>query len=53
MRNCVLLSTEEGDVVLDPFAGIGTTLTIAQEMNRIGIGFEIDKNYIDIYSQSI
>jgi site-specific DNA-methyltransferase (adenine-specific) len=53
VRNCVLLSTEEGDVVLDPFAGIGTTLTIAQEMNRIGIGFEIDRNYINVYSQSI
>ena len=48
----MLLSTEEGDVVLDPFAGIGTTLTIAQEMNRIGVGFEIDSNYIDVYESS-
>ncbi len=31
-----------GDVVLDPFCGVGTTIKVAQELGRRGIGFEID-----------
>lgn len=33
--------TEPGEVVLDPFAGFGTTLLVAEEMGRRPIGFEI------------
>ena len=35
----------EDDVVLDPFAGSGTTLIAAERYNRIGIGFEISREY--------
>jgi hypothetical protein len=35
--------TRPGDVVLDPFAGFGTTLFVAQRMKRIGIGVEYDR----------
>ena len=34
-----------GDLVLDPFAGSGTTLIAAERYNRIGIGFEISRVY--------
>ncbi|NWF95917.1 MAG: hypothetical protein HXY34_07210 [Candidatus Thorarchaeota archaeon] len=34
--------TEPGDIVLDPFAGFGTTLTVAEEMGRIPFGVERD-----------
>lgn len=34
-----------GDIVLDPFAGSGTTLKIAKELKRYYIGYEIYKNY--------
>ena len=32
-----------GDTVLDPFAGTGTTVTVARDLGRVGIGFEIQK----------
>ena len=41
-------STNEGDVVLDPFAGGGSTLIAANMLNRRYIGFEINKQYYDI-----
>lgn len=47
VENCILLTTDEGDLVLDPFAGIGTTNKVAERLNRKSIGFEIDKNYIN------
>lgn len=37
----------EGGVVLDPFAGFGTTLTVANKMGRKGYGIEIDGDKID------
>lgn len=43
---CIKLTTEEGDLVLDPFMGSGTTANKAKELNRNFIGFEIDSSYI-------
>ena len=40
--------TKEGDVVLDPFCGSGTTLKACQELNRQYIGFEINEKYYNI-----
>jgi site-specific DNA-methyltransferase (cytosine-N4-specific) len=45
VRRCVKLFTYAGDVVLDPFAGSGTTLKIAKELDRNYVGYEISKNY--------
>ncbi|MBK8395841.1 MAG: site-specific DNA-methyltransferase [Leptospiraceae bacterium] len=39
------LFTKEGDVVLDPFMGSGTTITVAERMFRKGIGIEILSEY--------
>jgi DNA modification methylase len=41
----ILNSTQEGDTVLDPFLGSGTTLRSCRETNRNGIGYEIDPQY--------
>ncbi|HEM5454462.1 TPA: site-specific DNA-methyltransferase, partial [Streptococcus suis] len=37
--------TDEGDVVIDPVAGSGSTLRAAIEMNRSAYGFEIKKDF--------
>ena len=37
-----------GDVVLDPFAGSGTTLKAAKELNRQFVGIEINPDYCTI-----
>jgi len=43
VRRCVRLFTYVGDVVLDPFAGSGTTLKVAKELKRNYVGYEISK----------
>ncbi len=42
------LYTYEGDVVLDPFCGSGTTLVAAARTGRHGLGFDTDPEYVDI-----
>ena len=39
--------THAGDVILDPFAGFGTTLLVAERMGRNPIGVEIDRDKVD------
>lgn len=46
-------SSKEGDLILDCFAGSGTTLVGAINKNRRYIGFEIDKNYYKIAKKRI
>ena len=41
-------STIEGEIVLDPFAGSGSTILAAFNQNRIGIGIEKEKNWFDV-----
>jgi len=44
-RRCIRLFTFEGDLVLDPFAGSGTTLKVAKELNRNYLGYEVVQDY--------
>jgi DNA modification methylase len=41
------LLTHEGELVLDPFVGIGTTLIAAQDLKRNAVGFDLKKEYIE------
>jgi site-specific DNA-methyltransferase (cytosine-N4-specific) len=41
VKRCLKMTTMPGDIVFDPFAGSGTTLKVADEMGRIGIGTEL------------
>lgn len=50
---CIKLFSFVGDVVFDPFCGSGTTLIVAQNTNRRGIGLEIDANYCEIAKNRI
>lgn len=44
----ILSSTDEGDIVLDPFNGSGTTGIVARKLNRKYIGVELNNEYFDI-----
>jgi site-specific DNA-methyltransferase (adenine-specific) len=45
LAKIILASSKENDVVLDPFAGSGTTAVVARKLNRHYIGIEIDEKY--------
>lgn len=45
MAKIILASSKQGDVVLDPFLGSGTTSVVAKKMGRRYIGIEIDELY--------
>ena len=53
MRDFIKNSTNEGDKVLDPFMGSGSTCLAAKELNREYYGFEIDEKYYDIAKKRI
>lgn len=44
----ILASSNPGDVVLDPFVGSGTALRVCQQTGRIGIGIDINPEYINM-----
>ncbi len=46
-------TTLEGDLVLDPFAGSGTTLVACKQLRRNYIGFEIDQNHFNTAKKRI
>lgn len=46
LERILLMSTDEGDIVLDPFMGTGTTAIAAKKLNRRYIGFEKSKDYV-------
>lgn len=47
----IKLFTVEGDTVLDPFMGSGTTIVVANRMGRNSVGIEINENYYDMVSE--
>ena len=48
MKILIENSSNEGDLVFEPFAGVGSTCIACAELNRNFIAFEIDKKYADI-----
>ncbi len=48
MKFYISNSSDNGDLVFDPFSGTGATLVAAKELNRQYLGYEIDKKYFDI-----
>ncbi len=53
VNRCVRLFTFIGDVVLDPFAGSGTTLKIAKELGRNYVGYEIMQSYKRVINKKV
>ena len=44
----IRISSKPQDIVLDPFLGSGTTTKLARDLNRIGIGFEINSDFYQL-----
>jgi DNA modification methylase len=47
IERIILASSREGATILDPFAGSGTTLRVAQQLGRNAIGIEINPEYVE------
>jgi len=48
LKRVILSSSREGDIVLDPFSGSGTTCAVAKKLNRRAIGIEKETKYVEI-----
>lgn len=54
LKQLISIFTDEGDVVIDPCAGSGTTLRAARELNRNSYGFEVSKQiYTDAQNKML
>ncbi|MDI6766658.1 MAG: site-specific DNA-methyltransferase [Bacteroidota bacterium] len=53
LERLMLMTTDESDVVLDPFNGTGTTVVAAKRLGRKYIGIELDKNYVSIAEEKL
>ena len=49
----ILSSTLSDDFVLDPFAGTGTTLIVAEQLGRTSVGVEIDPKNVQLIQQRL
>jgi len=47
LKNLIKIASNKGDIVLDPFMGVGSTGVAAIEMEREFIGIELDKDYFE------
>jgi len=53
LRRVILSSSNEGDTILDPFFGSGTTGAVAKKLNRNFIGIEKEQKYIEVATKRI
>lgn len=53
LKRLIEKSSEEGDIILDCFAGSGSTLIVAKELNRKWIGFEKSREYFEIAEKNL
>ena len=52
-RRVIDLFTHEGELVLDPFVGSGTTLVAAQDANRNSVGFDLQESYVRLAAERL
>lgn len=53
VERIIRLATDPGDVILDPFAGVGSTLAVAKCLDRKPIGFELNPDFIEDYHEMV
>jgi hypothetical protein len=51
VANMIQISSDENDIILDPFAGSGTVLSQSAYMKRNYLGFELNKDYISMFKK--
>jgi len=47
-KRCIKAGSKEGDIVLDPFAGSGTSLWVAKRLGRKAVGYELSSEYCEL-----
>lgn len=47
-ERCIKAGSKEGDIVLDPFAGSGTTLWVSKRLGRKAVGYELSSEYCEL-----
>jgi len=52
-KKCIELFTHKGELILDPFSGIGTALIAARDLGRNAVGFDLNKKYIDFTNRRL
>lgn len=52
-RRCILAGCPEGGIVLDPFSGSGTTVRVARSLGRLGVGLDINPEYLRLAQKRI
>lgn len=52
-RRCIMAGSRPGDLVLDPFLGSGTTLAVASQLGRRGVGCELNPEYVKLAQDRI
>lgn len=52
-QRCVEVTSRSGDIVLDPYAGSGTTLLAAQHLQRRWVGIELKPAFIDLIKRRL
>jgi site-specific DNA-methyltransferase (cytosine-N4-specific) len=50
---CIMSGSKIGDVVLDPFMGSGTTAAVAQRLNRLYLGCELNTEYAALQTERL
>lgn len=53
IKRFIRVSSQENDIILDPFLGSGTTAVAAKDLNRKYIGYEISKEYCQIAKERL
>lgn len=49
----ISIYTKEGETILDPFVGVGSTVIAANNINRLGIGIDLSSEFLDIAKKRI
>ena len=50
---CILAGSREGDIILDPFMGSGTTAMVSKQLGRHYIGCELHESYAELIDKRV